>query len=229
MTRSIFYGIPAFVSGYTSSTQCTFWPVSPDTINFDPTKLIPADLGNNPQAHRNGTISIAQIQTDDFYTNNPPGMNTIGPLWPDGTTIGGCWLESTYYTNLGAANKPPRVPINMQCHDYELSTVWYWTGNLANRRFHGFQVAITQEKPNTTQALCQIWAAGTSLVPGQPPFGSWWLDLATVAHPVEAGFTAIWTGVGAAKIGALFLDHTTVVHLALAKPKIPAAAGHDLF
>jgi hypothetical protein len=138
VTRTICYGFPAYVGSMTGSTQCSFWPVSPDTINWDVTKLIPVDLGMNLQAHRNGTITVAQIQSDDYYTNTSPGMNTIGPMWPDGTTIGACWLESTYWGNLGAANKPPRVPTIMQCYDYELSTVWYWDGALVNRRFHGF-------------------------------------------------------------------------------------------
>ncbi len=227
MTRSIFYGFPAFVGTMTGSTQCSFWPVSPDSINWDPTKLIPIDLGKNPQAHRSGTITPVQIQTDDFFSNAIPGMNTIGPMWPDGVTIGGCWLESTVWAALPATNKPPRVPTNMQCYDYELSTVFYWDGALANRRFHGFHAQITQEKG--TQALCQVWAAGTSEVPGQNPVGTWWLNLPTVAHPVEAGFTSIGTGTGVAKVGALFLDHPTVVHLALAKPKLPLASGHDLF
>jgi hypothetical protein len=197
--------------------------VSPDTINWDPTKLIPVDLAKNPQGHRFGTITVAEIQNDDYHTNTFPSCNTIGPMWPDGTTIGGCWLASTYYDALGTANKPPRVPINMQCHDYELTGAWYWDGALANRRFRGFHAHIVAEKG--TQAQCQIWAAGTSMVPGQQPFGTWWIDLPTVAHPVEAGFTAIWTGAGAAKTGALFLDQVTIDHLALARPKLPPSQG----
>jgi hypothetical protein len=223
VTRSIFYGTPAYVGSTTGASQCSFWPVSPDTINWDPTKLIPIDLAKNPQAHRNGTITVAQIQNDDYVTNAYPGCNTIGPLWPDGATIGACWLESVYWAALGTANRPPRVPTIMQCRDYELTGIWYWDGTLANRRYRGFQANIIAEKG--TQAQCQVWAAGTSLVPNQPPFTTAWINLPTCAHPVESGFTAIWTGVGAAKTGALFLDQVTIDHLLLAKPKVPPSLG----
>lgn len=226
MTRSIFYGIPAYVGSMTGQTQCSFWPVDPATIDWNPALLIPVNIAKNPQAVRNGLIPSSQIQADDYLTNPTyPGMTSLGPMFPDGRTVGAAYLESTYYNGLSATIRPPRVPTTMQCHDYELETVWYWDGTLANRRFRGLYASIVGEKG--TSAQCQIWPAGKGLVPGQQPLGTWWINLPTMAHPLETGFTQIWTGAGNPKIGALFLDHPTIVHLGISDPKLPPSQGSE--
>ena len=227
-TRSIFYGLPAYVGTMTGQTQCGFWPVDPATIDWNPALLISVNIAKNPQAVRNGLIGVSAIEADDYITNPTyPGMTSIGPMFPDGTTVGACYYQSAHYDALPPLIRPPRVPVGMLCHDYELETVWYWDGTLANRRFHGFYAQIVAEKG--TQAQCSIYPAGKGLVPNQQPAGTWWLNLPTVAHPLETGFTTIWTGTGNPKIGALFLDHPTVMHLALDKPKLPPTQGADLF
>jgi hypothetical protein len=224
--RTITYGFGSWVGQQTGLTTCGWWAQDPNTLNppFDANKLISSDLSKNLQAVRNGQISIAQIQVDDAPVNG--GETKIGPTFPNGSLINGCWLEKGDYDALPSSKKPPRVPADMQCRDYELTTVWYWSGALANRRFWGFYAEIVQEQAGL--ANVSVWPAGKSLEPGQGPAGSWWLNLTTVAHPLEAGFTTIWTGLGNPKQGALFLDAPTRLNLGLAGPKLPRGAGHSV-
>jgi hypothetical protein len=226
-TRSIFYGFGSWVGQQTGLTTCGWWPQDPNTLSppFDNSKLINNDLSKNPQAAKTGGITQAQIQVDDAPANG--GLTKIGPSFPAGSLINGCWLEKNVYDALAAGVKPPRIPSGIQCHDYELTNVYYWSGPLANRRFFGFYATINSEQGQS--ALCSIWPASYSLVPGQQPAGSWWLNLTTVAHPIETGFTQIGVGVGKPKQGALFLDAPTVSSLVLTDPKLPRYAGLSRF
>lgn len=222
-SRTITYGFGSWVGSQTGLTTCGWWPQDPATLNppFDQTKLISNDLSKNLQAVRNGQITLAQIQVDDAPANG--GETKIGPTFPNGSMINGCWLEKGDYDGLPANKKPPRVPADMQCRDYELTTVYYWSGAMANRRFWGFYAEITSEQGSS--ALVSIWPAGKSLEPGQQPAGSWWLNLPNVAHPIEAGFTQIGTGLANPKQGALFIDAPTRTSLGLSGPKIPRYLG----
>lgn len=223
MTRSIFFGYGGWVGLQSGPTTCSFWPDDPTQIQWDARLLIPVDLALNPEAVRAGRVRADAIQVDDKPSDG--GLTKLGPTWPTGSTINGVWLESNYYGSLGAA-RPPRVPRYMQCREYELTTVLYWDGPLAGRRFWGCHAEITAESGST--ATVSIWPAGRSLVPNQQPAGSWSLDLAAVGHPIEPGFTEI--GVGSApKVGALFLDAKTVSALALAGPKLPPTLGGTYF
>ncbi len=225
-SRTITYGFGAWVGTQTGLTTCGWWPQDPNTLNppFDNSKLISNDLSKNLQAVRNGTITAAQIQVDDAPANG--GETKVGPTFPTGSLINGCWLEKARYDALAAGIKPPRVPADMHCREYELTTVWYWSGAMANRRFWGFYAEITAEQG--TSALCSIWPAGKSLEAGQAPSGSWWLNLPVVGHPIEAGFTQIGTGLGKPKQGALFIDAPTRLSLGLSGPKIPKALGSNI-
>ncbi len=225
-SRSVFYGFGAWVTQQTGLTTCGWYPQDPATLNppFDATKLIASDLSKNPQGYRNGSISLAQIEVDDAPGNG--GLTKIGPTWPTGSTTNGCWLEKSKYDAMGG-NKPNRIPTGMQCRDYELCTVYYWSGGLAHRRFFGFYAEITSEQGSS--ALVSVWPAGRSQVPGQQAAGSWWLNLSNVAHPIESGFTQIGTGLGYPKQGALFLDAPTVSSLSLAGGKLPPSTGHERF
>ncbi len=222
-SRTITYGFGSWVGSQTGLTTCGWWPQDPNTLNppFDQTKLISSDLSKNLQAVRNGQITLAQVQVDDAPVHG--GDTKIGPSFPTGSLLNGCWLEKGDYDALPVAKKPPRIPSDMQCRDYELTSVWYWSGTLANRRFWGFHAEITAEQG--TSALVSVWPAGKSLEAGQPAAGSWWLNLPNVAHPIEAGFTAIGTGLSNPKQGALFLDAPTRVSLGLSGPKLPKSAG----
>lgn len=225
-SRTITYGFGAWVGQQTGLTTCGWWAQDPNTLNppFDASKLISSDLSKNLQAVRNGQITAAQIQVDDPPTYG--GETKIGPTFPNGSLINGCWLEKGDYDALPAAKKPPRVPADMHCRDYELTTVWYWSGAMANRRFWGFYAEITQEQGQS--ALVSIWPAGKSLEPGQQPAGSWWCNLSTQAHPIEAGFTQIGVGLANPKQGALFIDAPTRQAFGISGPKIPKYLGANV-
>jgi len=222
-SRTITYGFGSWVGSQTGLTTCGWWAQDPATLvpPFDTNKLISSDLSKNLQAVRNGTITAAQIQVDDAPANG--GETKIGPTFPTGSVMNGCWLEKGDYDALSATKKPPRVPAGMQCRAYELTTVWYWNGTMANRRFWGFYAEIAQEQG--TSALVSIWPAGKSLEPGQAAAGSWWLNVPNVAHPIEAGFTQIGTGLTNPKQGALFIDAPTRLSLGLGGPKLPKSSG----
>lgn len=205
MTRSVFYGFSAYIGSITGPTSCAFWPTDPGSLNWAPALQIPVDLSLNPQAARANKVKPGDIQVDDYVGFALGGATGIGPMFPGGTMNAMCWLESTYWASLAAkGNQPPRLPPNAQFKAYEMCSVLYWDGALANRRFQGLHAQIQAEQG--TRALVTIWQPGTSQIPGQNPLGTWWLDLAQLAHPVEPGFTEIAVGPGAAKVGALFLD-----------------------
>jgi len=224
-TRTVTYGFGAWVGLQKGVTSCGWWPQDPTTLKppFDPNKLIDSDLSKNLQAVRNGTIKVDAIEVDD----PPPfgGETKIGATFPNGILIGGCWIPQEIYDALPKDKKPPRVPADMRCREYELTSVYYWDGNLANRRFWGFYAEIHAE--TLTSALCSIWPAGTSQVPGQLAAGSWWLDLTTQAHPIEKGFTEIGTGANP-KQGALFLDASTRISIAPQGVKLPRWATSNV-
>jgi hypothetical protein len=219
MTRSIFYGFGAWVGQVSGHTKCAWWAEDPVTLGFAPAKLIKSDLGMNPQAVRTGAIQIGAIEVDDGPAHG--GSTRLGPTFPTGSMINSLWIESSRYSAL--ADKPARPPSYMQCRDYELTSVLYWTDAMKGRRFYGFYAEITSEQ--SQNALCSIWPAGKSLAPGQPPAGSWWINLQTSAHPIEPGFTEIGIGPNDKKKGALFLDVPTIGNLQLTPPKQPPSQG----
>ena len=63
--------------------------MDPATLSppYDASKLITNDLAKNPQAYRNGTITLANVQIDDAPTNG--GLTKIGPTFPGGTMTSG--------------------------------------------------------------------------------------------------------------------------------------------
>lgn len=224
MTRSIFYGFVAFVGSIKSSTECAFWPGDPGTHKWSTNVLINVDLAMNPQLCRSGKITPSDITVDDYGGYSVIGQTTIGPMWPGGTMNGTCWLESTFWANLAkSGNQPPRLAPDAQCYDYELCNVLYWDGPLAHRRFQGLYATI--QSVQGTNALCTVWQPGTSLIPGQNPLGTWWIDLLTLAHPIEKGFTQIGVGPSDPKQGALFLDIAARSIVPFATPKNPRPMG----
>lgn len=223
MSRSIFYGFGAWVGAVSGHTKCAWWAEDPATLGFAPAKLIKSDLSMNPQAVRTGAIQIGAIEVDDAPANG--GLTKIGPTFPTGSMINSIWIESNHYNAL--ADKPGRPPSYMQCHDYELTSVLYWTDAMKGRRFYGFYAEITSEQ--SQNALCSIWPAGKSRIPGQQPAGSWWINLQTSAHPIEQGFTEIGLGPTCKKKGALFLDAPSINNLQLGPPKQPPVQGHGSY
>ena len=225
MSRSIFYGFGGWVGATYGQTQCGWWPEDPasQTIAFSAGKLIKSDLAKNPQAVRSGAIQIAAIEVDDSPAHG--GLTKIGPTFPTGSMINSVWIESNHYNAL--KDKPARPPSYMQCRDYELTSVLYWTDAMKGRRFYGFYAEITSEQ--SQNALCSLWPAGKSLIPGQAPAGSWWINLQTSAHPIEPGFTEVGLGPNATKKGALFLDAPSIGNLQMGPPKQPPAQGTGFY
>ena len=223
--KSVFYGFGAWVGSYTGPTSCEWWPRDPSTMlpPYDASKLIKSDLSKNVNAVITGGLPIGQLQVD-----NPPvsgGQTKIGSTFPNGSMNNSCWLEKNVYDALGPGVKPPRVGYGMQCFDYELTTVYYWNGINANRRFWGYYVQIDSENGNN--ALVSVWPPGRSQEPGVRPVGAWWLDLPAVADDPVNGFSQVWVGAGRPKQGALFIDAPTASASGMGSPKLPPASGYD--
>lgn len=216
--RTVFYGFGAWVGRLHSLTRCAWWPADPNepSIAFDPGKLIESDLDRNPAAYRAGRIPLDEIEVDDKPSDG--GNTKLGPTWPTGSTINSIYLEANRWAALPAPVRPSRTPPGKECHDYELTTVVYWRGRLAPRRFWGVHAEILQVKG--TVALTTVWTPGQSLVSSRRPDGTYWLDLST-AHPIEPGFTEIGAAPGDPKTGALFLDEQTMGNQKLDIGKTP--------
>ena len=221
MTRSVFYGFGAFVGSITGPTQCGWWPDDPAVLAWDPTRQIAVDLAKNPEAARRGIIATNEIQADDYSGYAHGGLTQIGPMWPGGRMTGACYLESAYYN--GLANKPNRIPPGFQGRAYELTTVLYWAGGLAGRRFIGVHAAIKNKQG--ARALVDIWEPGTSQIANKPAFGTYWIDFGAHVHPIEPDFTEIGVGPTDPQIGAAFVDATVLRAVSLRVPKVPPYLG----
>ena len=223
VSRTVTYGFDAWVGNVAGVTRCSWWPQDPATLSnpFDPAKLITTDLAKNPRAVRVHGMPVANIEVDDDPSNG--GDTKLGPTFPIGKMISSCWLSQEFYDKLPAVKKPARIPPGMNCREYELTSVFYWDGDLANRRFWGFYAEITAK--NGPLAMCSIWAPGQSLDPGQLPLGAWWIDLSTQAHPIAPGFTEIGVNPGDPQKGALFLDAPTRNTISPYSLKLPKSAG----
>lgn len=219
--RTVFYGFGAYVGAIRGVTQGDWWPDDPQTLGFQPAALIPTDLAKNPTAVRAGVIPLADLQVDDHRSLG--GLTSIGPRFPQGAMVGAVWLADTYYASLGAT-APARLSSAeaAESRDYELTSLLYWSGPLAGRRFFGYHARVLTT--NGTLAHVQIWTAGRSRIPNEPPAGTWWIDLATDAHPLDPSATQV-NAMG--QEGALFLDAATAQSLQLFGPKLPRALGFD--
>jgi hypothetical protein len=227
MTRSVFYGVSAFVGSITGPTSCTFWADDPGKIGFAATQY-PFNLANNPESVRRGGSALA-VEVDDFAGYGTGGLTTIGPMFPGGTMMGLCYVEDSRCGVLGAYD--PRLPTATPGQPYEWCTVHYYDTagghppELVGRRFHGFHANIRQTNGNL--ALVSLWARGTSAT--KPPMGTWWIDLGAYGHPpglAIGNFGLI--GIGTAQqTGALFLDirASNSGGIAFDLPKAPKLLG----
>src|SRR5262249_18073939 len=212
MTKSVFYAFNAYVGATTGQYTCSWWPDDPNNYKFDPAFQIPVDLSKTTEAARQGRIAIDDVIVDDFMGFKTGGRTTIGPDFPLGKTVGCCALEANYWDSLSPRIKPGRIPPGFQCREYELTSLYYWDGPLQFRRFFGFHAEIRSTAQN--QALVSVFPCGRSLVPGVAPVGTYWLDLARVAHPIDKDCTEIGTAAGSPRTGAVFLDPNTLPPLA---------------
>jgi hypothetical protein len=208
MTRSTFFNFNAYVGTVVGQHECKWWPDDPATYKWNSAFQIPIDLSKTPEAARQGKIKVEDILVDDFLGLKLGGRTTIGPDFPFGKTVGCCALEANYYDSLPASIKPGRIPPGFQCREYEMTSYYYWDGPLAHRRYYGFHAEI--KGITKTHALVSIFAPGRSLVPNEPPRGTFWLDLNRSAHPIDKDCTEIGIGASEPRIGALFLEMNTV-------------------
>lgn len=205
MTRSVFYGVSAFVGSITGPTTCSFWPDDPATCGWTSPQF-GVDLSKNPEAVRRGTMGSTSVEVDDNTAYKTGGLTTIGPMFAGGATVGLCYVEQSRCAGLGKYDPSKAQPGSGQA--YEWCTVVYYDGDgtstaLAGRRFYGFYAEIHKSWGSVAQV--SVWARGTS-ASGKGPMGTWAIDLDKDAHPIEKGFTEIGVAAGAPKIGALFLE-----------------------
>ncbi len=217
MTRTVFYGFDAWVATITGQTTCTWWWQDPSQHGYSgPT--VACDLGKDPQAVRAGKITLANIQCDDNQGLGTNGQTRIGPIFPGGTMIGTCWLLSTFYN--GLRTKPARLPDGAQCYSYEFENLLDWCGTTSTARYQGTYASIIAQNGNLGQ--CQVWQPGTSLIPGQGPMGTYWLDFTNDIDPFGGGYTMIGLGPSDPKSGALFIKFGGTVNF---PPKNPTFLG----
>jgi len=224
MARSVFYGFGAFVGTIKGPTTCAWWADDPARLNWDPAQQVTVDLSKTPEAYRRGLIKLDEIQVDDNPAYDPQGRTQIGPMWPGGTMTGACWVQATYWQNT-LGGKPARNFHGLQGHTYEMCIAIDWDTNPAGQRFNGYYAEIVGTQAGTTLAQVKVWNPGTSMIPQMQPAGTWWVDLAQQAMPIEPGFTEIGIAPGDAKQGALFLAASVAGAMPLAAPKTPYYAG----
>lgn len=193
MTRSVFYGVGAFVGSITGPTTCAFWPDDPNKLKWDSGRLVKVDLANNPEAVRQG--KIAQAEVDDFDGYGTGGLTRVGPIFPSGSVLGTLYLEESKCAACGP-NDPTTDP-----RKYEWATVVYYDGPLAGRRFYGFHGQVVNV--NAGMALISLWARGTSTV-ATAPVRTFWLDMAKDLHPDDKSLPAVAVAKGAQ--GGVFID-----------------------
>jgi hypothetical protein len=217
MSKVTFHGLPAWVGAIHGSTVCDWWSTDPAKSNWDRSLLNTIDLALTPSAATAGRIQVAQIEVDDFTANG--GHTTIGPMWPGGAMIGGCWVSDHYLTKLGGKLTTAVRSASFPGHDYEWIAVQYFDGEQQNRRFHGVHANVVQTQGPLS--LVELWNPGTGATP--KPAGRWWLDLTAGADHTTAPALA------PNQPGALFLDPITISHTTLIDPKIPPFRGGAAF
>lgn len=210
MTRSVFYCFGACVGSLTGRTSCSFWIDDPDQFGWNQAALIPVDLGKNPEAARKGLIPVTDIQADDYSGYGFGGLTQVGPMFPGGRMNGQIWLESTYWGTLGTRQPSRQIP-GLQGYPYELTSVLYWDGPYAGRRFNGIYGRVVQPpQANTTRALVALFERGSSQFPGKQPYGTFWIDFARDVLPIEPEYTQVGLASTDPKSGALFIDATVL-------------------
>jgi hypothetical protein len=217
MSKVTFHGLPAWVGAIHGSTVCDWWSTDPAKSNWDRSLLNTIDLAMTPSAAIAGRIQIAQIEVDDFVTSG--GHTTIGPLWPGGAMLGGCWVSDHYLTKAGGKLTTGVQRTSLPGHDYEWTAVQYFGGEQQNRRFHGLHARVLQTQG--ALSLVEVWHPGTGTTPKSA--GQWWIDLAAGADHTTAAALAPH------QPGPLYLDTTTIGHTTLIDPKSPPFRGGAAF
>jgi hypothetical protein len=211
MTKVIFHGLPAWVGAIHGPTACDWWNRDPAQLAWNRNLLYTIDLANTPSAALAGRIRSSQIEVDDHRTNG--GRTTLGPLWPQGESVGACWVADTHLARIGRTFAS--VPEGGNGHDYEYKVVHYFDNEHQNRRFHGFHVRVVQAQ--NLLSLVEIWHPGTGAGTARPA-GAWWLDLSASTDPGTPPPALN-------QPGPLFLEASTANQLGLIETKLPPFKG----
>jgi hypothetical protein len=206
MSKVTFYGLPAWVGAIHGPTVCEWWDRDPAELGWDRARLRTVDLAQTVSAALAGRIAVSEVEVDDHAASG--GRTTIGPLWPDGTAVGACWVSEDYLARNGLTAPGP-----------ELQLVQYFDGEQQNRRFYGFHANVLQTQSQLS--LVQLWHPGTG-ASSAPPAGTWWLDLGADADPSAAPLAPN-------QPAALYLEHHVVRQLVMIEPKLPPFKGGFAF
>lgn len=166
--RTSFYGFGAYLARVKSQTECDVWTDDPMEHGFSAEPLA-VDLGKNVHAVLSGRLNWAAVEVDDHA--NLGGGTTIGPLWPEGLSVGALYLADSFLATL---NQRPTSP-EIDGHPYELVTVVYHETDdpRASRRYRGYHARVLER--TGARALVDIFPAGSSKV--LPPLVRRWIDL----------------------------------------------------
>ncbi len=199
--KTIFVGFGAYVGRIINRTTCEVWTDDPTENDFAADSLIRVDLGKNVNAAMSGAIDWSEVEVEDHV--NSGGMTSIGPVWPEGESIGALYLAEPLLERLPVR---PRLP-EMDGAPYELQSVVYHAGTTdprAGRRYRGFHAKVLQRR--ATRALVHIYQAGSSR--SMPPITRQWLDLGSV-EVCDVGPSSL-SAIVSADEGAVFLEWNLV-------------------
>lgn len=220
--RTSFVAFGAYLGRVRSQTECDVWIDDPVEHRFSEQRLVTIDLARTPSAAIQGDIEWSQVQVEDHL--NLGGLTELGPLWPEGKSVGSIYLARTFLESL-----PSPVPTTaIDGEPYELESVAYHPGTgdpRQGRRYHGFH-AIALEWSGS-RVLVDLYRPGTSRAIG--PMTRVWIDLDAVTD-TDAGPDRMTTLSPSRPAGALFVACDLVASWrAAASPRqvsaMPTGAG----
>jgi hypothetical protein len=219
-TKTMFYGVGAWVGKVLGEKQVAFWPLPPEEYvpPFDPKKLLEVDLAKAP-AHAKTATDWAALQADDHV--NLHGSTTLGPFFPDGTSVGAVYMPETYLRKLKLW--PWKQPALFNAQDYEFHTVIYREDDGSFRRFRGTYARVIQIKGNLAEVL--LYGPGTSGDPTPKILPPQWFDLndGALFDPPANGLTELSIPANKRE-GALFIAPSLYEASFGYGPKIPAGS-----
>lgn len=218
MTTTVFYGFGAYVASLVQQRVVKWWPQDPSKLSpaWDHGQAILTDLDKTPNAVKNGTIQIAQIECDDHTSD--AGLTQIGPRFPQGLMIGMIWLAKPFYDNL-QNNKPPRHQ-SSDGADYELTSILYWNGNTPGKRYYGFRGQIVGQGQGNKHKV-KLWKGGRGKIQNEPPQGTFDIDFANDTDTANNEISP-----GGTQDGAIYVEEGAARQLQLMSPKRPESAGY---
>jgi hypothetical protein len=194
--RTLFTSYPAVVGVISGLSRCSVWIDDPTSLDFDDGHLYEIDLRRNANAAITGKISWAEVEVDNHV--NAGGRTTIGPLWPEGMTMGWVYISDAYMFSRGIG-LDSGMALDALPHERQL-VVYHPGGNdlRAGRRYCGFHARVVQRRGD--EALVQLFPRGQS----REPHMTQWIDLSSVTT-CDAGADSLTT-ITSEDEGAFFVD-----------------------